>query len=101
MSKNPKLPETWGIPDDQAEKVREALSKKSIKPEDAVQKAIEEIARDIAIIEPDPKDWAGWVGHLLEQLENHADKRKSIYNYERALVVLVDQIQNRIKGGKW
>ena len=56
MSKNPTIPDTWGIPDDQARKVIEALSKKSIRPEDAVQKAIEEIARDIAIIEPDPVD---------------------------------------------
>jgi len=59
MNKNPSIPDTWGIPDDQAKKVREALSKKSIKPEDAVQNALEEIARDIVIIEPDPKDW-GW-----------------------------------------
>jgi len=42
--------------------VREALSKKFIRPEDAVQNALEEIARDITIIEPDPKDWGGgWV----------------------------------------
>ena len=52
MSKNPKMPETWGIPDDQANKVREALRKKTIRPEDAVQKALEEIGRDKAIIEP-------------------------------------------------
>ena len=56
MSKNPIIPDTWGIPDEQANKVREALSKKSIKPEDAVQKALEEMARDITIIEPDPVD---------------------------------------------
>jgi len=31
MSKNPKIPNTMGIPDDQAKKVREALSKKSIR----------------------------------------------------------------------
>jgi hypothetical protein len=33
---NPDIPETWGIPDDQANKVRDAFSKKSIRPEDAV-----------------------------------------------------------------
>ena len=95
------LPETWGIPDDQADKVREALNKKSIRPEDAVQQALEEIARDIAIIETNPKDWGWWVGYLLENMEFHAEKRRSIYNYDKSLVVLVDKIQNRIKGGKW
>jgi len=75
MSKNPLIPDTWGIPDDQANKVKEALNKKSIRPEDVVQRAIEELARDIAIIEPDPLDWGGWVKYLLEQMEAEA-KRK-------------------------
>ena len=49
MSENPVIPDTWGIPDDQANKVREALSKKSIRPEDRVQDAVDELARDIAL----------------------------------------------------
>lgn len=76
MSNNYDIPNTWGIPDDQAKKVRERLSKKSIRPEDAVQKAIEELTRDIRIIEPDPKDWVWWVIYLLEQMEGEAKKRK-------------------------
>jgi hypothetical protein len=48
------------IPDDQANKVREALSKKSIKPEDSVQDELEDMARDIALIEPNPVGWNGW-----------------------------------------
>ena len=75
MSKNPIIPDTWGIPDDQANKVIEALSKKSIKPEDRVQEALEKIARDIAIIEPDPMDWGWWVKYLLEQMEAEAKRR--------------------------
>jgi len=101
MTKNPIIPETWGIPDDQAKKVREALRKKSIRPEDAAQKAIEELARDVAIIEPDPMDWERWVGYLLEELETHSEKGKSTEQYEHTLKVLVEKIQNRIKGGKW
>lgn len=54
--------------------MRDALSKKSIRPEDAVQESIEELARDIAIIEPDPKDWGWCVGYLLEQIEEEAKK---------------------------
>jgi len=49
MSKKPSMPETWGIPDDQANKVREAPSKKSISPEDELADALEEMARDIAL----------------------------------------------------
>jgi len=75
MSKNPVIPETWGIPDDQARKVSEALNRKSIKPEDAVQDALDEIARDFAIIEPDPEDWGWWVSYLLEKLEEEAKNR--------------------------
>jgi hypothetical protein len=48
MSNYPNIPDTWGIPEDQAEKVQKALSKKSIHPEDAIHKAIEELAWNIA-----------------------------------------------------
>ena len=92
MSKNPSIPDTWGIPDDQANKVRDALKKKSIRPEDAVQKAVEEIARDIAIIEPDPVDWEWWVGYLLKQLEEEAKKRKNSKNYTEMLNYLGSQL---------
>jgi len=101
MIKNPIIPETWGIPDDQANKVREALSKKSIRPEDAVQEAIEEIARDIAIIEPDPQDWTGWVNYLLESLQTEAQKDRKSATYEAMLFDLREALETRIEGGKW
>ena len=101
MSKNPSIPDTWGIPDDQANKVREALSKKTIKPEDAVQKAIEEIARDIAIIEPDPQDWTGWVNYLLESLQTEAQKDRKSATYEAMLLDLREALETHIEGGKW
>lgn len=97
MSKNPIIPETWGIPDDQANKVRKALSKKSIKPEDAVQNALEELARDIAIIEPDPKDWGWWVGYLVEQLESEAVKRGISINFPAKPDSPISQYQNHTK----
>ena len=100
MNKNPNIPDTWGIPDDQTNKVRETLSKKSVKPEDAVQKAVEDLARDIAIIEPDPEDWVWWVGYLLEQLDIQSEQRRTESQYQELLVVLVGKIENRIKGGK-
>jgi len=99
MSEND-FPPGWAMPDDLAKKINEVLSNKPITPEDAVQNALDEIARDIALIEPDPDDWGWWVTYLLEQMEIHADKRKSINNYEQTLVGRVDKFQNRIKGGR-
>ena len=62
MSKNPIIPDTWGIPNDLAKEVSETLNKKRITPEDKLADALEEMARDFALIEPDPKDWeSGWV----------------------------------------
>ena len=85
MNNNFDLPNGWVMPDDQANKVREALGKKSIRPEDTIQKAIEELARDITIIEPDPVDWVWWVGYLLEQMESQAEKRRLTNQYEHSL----------------
>ena len=35
-----------------------------------------DLARDIALIEPDPRDWAGWVMYLVDQLEKESKKRE-------------------------
>ena len=99
MSKNPIIPETWGIPDDQANKVREALSKISIRPEDAVQNALEEMARDIALIEPDPQDWGWWVAYLLEKLEEETQRRGKNALYKEMLRSLKQDLGNRISLG--
>ncbi len=93
MSKNPIIPETWGIPDDQAKKVSGALNKKSIRPEDRVQKALVEIARDIAIIEPDPVDWGWWVGYLLEKMEEEAQRRGRDKDFEKMVRLLHQELE--------
>ena len=33
------------------------------------------MARDIALIEPNPVDWEWWVIYLLEQMEGEAERR--------------------------
>jgi hypothetical protein len=70
-----KTPEGWSMPDNLAKKINEGLSKKTLRPEDELADALEEMARDIALIEPDPRDWAGWVVYLLEQMEIQSTKR--------------------------
>jgi hypothetical protein len=47
------------MPNDLAKQVKDALNRKPITPEDELQDVLDEMARDIALIEPDPKDWAG------------------------------------------
>jgi hypothetical protein len=57
------------------------------------------MARDIALIEPDPSDWEWWIGYLLEQMEIQAEKSRQTKKYEYTLDVLTEKIQKRIKGG--
>ena len=54
MDEDRKIPDSWAMPDDLAKKVSETLNKKRISPEDELADALEEMARDIALIEPDP-----------------------------------------------
>ena len=89
------------MPDDLAKKISEVLNHKPITPEDKLSDAQEDMARDIAIIEPDPEDWGWWMGYLLEQLEIQSEERRIESQYQKTLLVLVGKIENRIKGGKW
>jgi len=91
MSRNPNIPATWGIPDDQANQIQETLNKKSICHKDEVQKAIAELARDIAIFEPDPKDWEWWVNYLIAILGDEA-KKKHVFNRYLCMVLDLKQL---------
>ena len=61
MCTNKEIPDNWSMPDDLAKQVNKALNRKSITPEQELQDAVDELARDIALIEPDPQDWSWWV----------------------------------------
>ena len=63
------------MPNDLAKLVNETLNKKSITPEDELADAPDEMARDIAILEPSPGDWEWWVSYLLQQMEFEAERR--------------------------
>ena len=101
MNNKSDLPEDWAMPDHMARKVNESINRKRITPEDELQYAFSEIANDLRLIEPDPSDWSWWVGYLLEQMEMQAEKHKLTKQNEYTLEVLVEKIQNRIKGGRW
>lgn len=69
MTIKPDLPPGWAMPDNQANKLKEKLNRKTTSPVDELEKSMKETARDIAILEPDPLDWEGWVSYFLENLD--------------------------------
>jgi len=75
MANNAEIPEGWAMPDDLAKKVSETLNNKRITPENELADALEKMARDIALIEPDPQEWGGWVVYMLEQMKAEAKRR--------------------------
>lgn len=85
MKRNSVIPNGWSMPEEQADRVKDQLNRKSLNPEDALQKGLAEIARDIAIIEPDPEDWAWWISYLLEQMQTEAENRGKISAYQQMI----------------
>jgi hypothetical protein len=51
MEKNPVIPDSWAMPGNQSEKINEVLNNKPITPENELSDALEEMARDIALVE--------------------------------------------------
>ena len=64
MINRPELPPGWAMPYDQAKNIRETLNKKPVSPVDELEKALKDIARDVAILEPNTLDWEGWLSLL-------------------------------------
>jgi hypothetical protein len=73
------------MPDDLPKKVIGALTRKSVTPEDELQAALEDMARDIALIEPNPLNWGEWVSYLLDQVEAEAKRRGKRGDYGEML----------------
>lgn len=58
------------------------------------------MARDFALIEPNPQEWGWWVGYLLEQLMDQAEKRRMLNQIQQVLLKLADNLQNHKEGRK-
>ena len=84
-----------------SEWLRKSENKKSYAPEDDLQEAIEDLARDITILEPDPVDWGSWIKYMLEQLEGEVERRVRIGDFEKMLRTLADELVDRVDRGKW
>ena len=56
------------------------------------------MARDIALIEPNPQDWDGGVIYFLDQLEEESKRRMRRFDFNSMLDALVNELQNRMRG---
>ena len=101
MNNGDHVPEGWAVPDDMSEWLKKSVNRKPYAPEDDLQDAIDDIAQDIAILEPDPVDWGGWVSYMLGQLEGEAKKRVRIGDFEKMLRTLANEFVDRVDSGKW
>ena len=97
MDDDRKIPASWAMSDDMAKKVNETLNNKRITPEEELADALDEMARDIALIEPDPVDWAGWVVYLLEQMEAEAKRRGKHGDFGEMLRTLLQDLGIKVK----
>ena len=94
MNNNDGVPEGWAVPDDLAKKINEVLNNKPITPEDELSDALVEMARDIALIEPNPEDWGGWINYLLEKFREEAVNRGESDEFASMLDELKQSIDN-------
>jgi hypothetical protein len=100
MKKKPDLPPGWAMPEDQASSLKKNLVKQSKSPEQVLDDALRDIARDIAILEPHPMDWAGWVSIFLAHLEAEARKKRKTEPYQGMLKSLGSSLSIKQVRGK-
>ena len=97
-----KTPPTWGIPDDLAKRMGEVMDQKpQSSPLVDLMESITQTASEIADLEPEPNDWAGWITYLLEALQVEAEKDSKPAAFENMLPILRDSLDTRIDGGRW
>jgi hypothetical protein len=89
------------MPDDLSKKISEVLNNKPISPEEELQDAQDEMARDIALIEPNPDNWGGCMSYLLEQLEGEAQRRVKQADFVEMLRTLLSELTKRVESRKW
>ena len=97
-----KKPETWGITDDLANKINARMEQKpKANPLVDLMTLLTNAANEIADLEPDSKDWAGWIAYLLEALQVEAVKDRKEPGFESMLQILKTSLESRIESGKW
>lgn len=99
MTNNALLP-GWAMPDYMARRMNEVLNNKPITPEGELADVLEDMARDIALIEPDPEDWGGWVIFFLDQLEEEERRRRRGFDFNTVLGTMVNEFLDHIRNNR-
>lgn len=66
MNRKADVPEGWAVPDDVANEICKELNESQITPDEMLLDKLPDVAQDIAILEPDPKDWGWWIHYLID-----------------------------------
>jgi hypothetical protein len=75
------------------------MSKKS---EDDLRDILENAAREISTMYPNPRTWQTWMVFLLERLEAQAINNPAYTeSFKEMIISLQDELRNRLKTGGW
>ncbi len=75
------------------------MSKKS---EDDLRDILENAAREISAMYPNPRTWQTWMVFLLERLEAQAITNPAYTeSFKEMIISLQDELRNRLKTGGW
>jgi hypothetical protein len=71
--------------------------------DDELKDILDETARQISSISPNPRTWLPWVLYLLERMEKEATSENSTYKdlYRDMLAALEDALRNKRNTGGW
>ena len=75
------------------------MSKKS---EDDLREILENAAREISAMYPNPRTWQTWMVFFLERLEAQAINNPAYTeSFKEMIISLQDELRNRLKTGGW
>ena len=66
-----------------------------------LEATIDDVARDISQVYPDPEDWEGWALYFFEAMEQAAIENRHKEQFERMLKKLSYDIAKRVNIGSW
>jgi protein-tyrosine-phosphatase len=70
--------------------------------EDDLRDILDETAREMAQMYPNPRTWQSWMIYFLERLESQAVQNPSYTeSFKEMLEALQDELRNRLKTGGW
>ena len=71
--------------------------------DDELKDILDETAKQISNLSPNPRTWLPWVLYLLERMETEANSENTTYKdlYRDMLAALEDALRNKRNTGGW